>query len=233
LQIAKYVLCFGFIASRLGAQSIPTVYPNGVVNGATGMSSSSVPVAARGEIIFIYGSNLSTTTASNNTFPLSTQLGGTQVFFGTLAAPLLYVSPNQVNAQVPFEIPDVSVVDLMVQSGSNPGNPVKVTILAQDPGIYGVFDTAGIPINASNPIRPGQSFVIQTTGLGVVVPAVPSGQPGPVNPLSYTAITPVVSLGNQTGVVSFSGLAPGTIIYQINATAPANLAGPVSNVSFA
>ena len=203
MQIAKYVLCFGFIASRLGAQSIPTVYPNGVVNGATGMSSSSVPVAARGEIIFIYGSNLSTTTASNNTFPLSTQLGGTQVFFGTLAAPLLYVSPNQVNVQVPFEIPGVSAVDLVVQSGSSSSNPVKLTILAQDPGIYGVFDTAGNPINASNPIRPGQSFVIQATGLGVVAPPVPSGQPGPSNPTAVAAITPVVNLGNQTGVVSF------------------------------
>jgi len=231
LNITKYFVCLGFIASQLGAQSIPTISPNGVVNGATGMSSSSVPVAARGEIIFIYGTNLSTTSASNNTFPLSTQLGGTQVFFGGIAAPLLYVSPNQVNLQVPFEIPDVSVVDLVVQSGSSSSNPLKLTILAQDPGMYGVFDAAGRPISASNPILAGQSFTITATGAGVVAPAVPSGQPGPLNPPSVTGITPVVNLGNQTAVVSFSGLAPGTITYQINATAPTNLAGPVSDVT--
>ena len=122
----------------MAAQSGPVIYPNGVVNGATGVSSSSVPVAARGSTLLIYGDNLSSTTASTNTFPIPTQLGGTQVFFGGLAAPLTYVSPNQLNLQVPFEIPDVSVVDLVVQSGSTASAPLKVTILARPRDLRGV-----------------------------------------------------------------------------------------------
>jgi uncharacterized protein (TIGR03437 family) len=167
------------MASTLLAQSIPVIDPNGVVNGATGRSSSSIPVVSRGAMVTIYGTNLSSTVASSNSTRFPTQLGGTQVFFGNLAAPLLYVSPNQVNVQVPFEIPDVSTTDLIVQSGTNFSNPLKVTILAQDPGICGVFDTSFRPIGVSNPIVPGQTFVILATGLGVVAPGVPSGQAGP------------------------------------------------------
>jgi hypothetical protein len=100
------------------------------VNGATGVSSSSVPFVSRGSVTIIYGTNLSSTIASSNGFPLPTQLGGTQVFFGTFAAPLLYVSPGQVNLQVPFEIEDVSAVDLVVQNGSSPQQPSK----SNDPG---------------------------------------------------------------------------------------------------
>jgi hypothetical protein len=103
-------------------------------------------------------------------------------------------------------------------------------ILVQDPGIYGVFDTSGNPISSSNPIRPGQTFIVEATGLGNVVPPVPSGQPGPSNPPAIAAISPVVN-GNQTATVSFAGLAPGGFYYQINATAPANLSTPVSSVS--
>jgi uncharacterized protein (TIGR03437 family) len=226
----KYLVCLGFLASHLVAQT-PVVFPNGVVNGATGLSSSSVPVASRGSTLTLYGTNLSNTTASITSSPLPTQFGGTQVFLGGVAAPLLYVSPNQVNIQVPFEIPDVSTAALVVQNGGNSSTPLNVTILAQDPGIYGVFDTSGKPINASNPIMPGQTFIIEATGLGNVIPPVSSGQPGPSNPPSMAAIPPVVNLGNQTAAVSFAGLAPGGLYYQINATAPSNLAAPVCNVT--
>jgi hypothetical protein len=36
----------------------PVINPNGLVNGATGKPSSSVPVISRGSIVIIYGQNL-------------------------------------------------------------------------------------------------------------------------------------------------------------------------------
>jgi hypothetical protein len=129
LQTAEHCLCPVLIASNLGAQPTPAIFPNGLVNGATGVGSASVPVAARGSIVTIYGSTLSNTIASSATSPLPTQLGGTQVFFGGVAAPLLYVSPNQLNVQVPFEIPDVTTSDVVVQNGSGPSPPEN-----HDPG---------------------------------------------------------------------------------------------------
>ncbi len=207
----------------------PKIDPQELVNLATGQSASSVPVAARGSLVAIYGSNLASATLTSNSVPFPTQLGGTKVLFGDIAAPLLSVSPGQITAQVPFELPDVSSVDLVVQNGSGISAALKVTLLSQDPGIF-VALKSGAPISSSNPVFGGDSIIIYATGLGAVLPPVPSGQPGPSNPPALVAIPPVVKLGGRTVNADFTGFAPGLVIYQINATAPTDLAGPTSDV---
>src|SRR5215472_1639274 len=230
----RYLACLMFITSQSWGQSgPPMIDPNGVLNGATGTSSSSVPVAARGSIVFIRGSNLSGTTASADRFPLPVQLGGTQVRMGGIPTPLVSVTPTQLTVQVPFEIPNVSMVDLVVQNAIGVSAPLNVTVVAQDPGSFGAVDLAGRTINESNPVVPGQTFVVFATGLGVVAPPVPSGNPGPQNPFSITAIVPVVYVGDRTATVSYTGLAPGDVRYQINATAPTDLPRPTSNIRLA
>ena len=218
-------------AAWLPAQAqIPAISPNGLVNAATGRSSSSIPVTARGTIVSIFGKNLSSVTLADNAFPLPKELGGVQVLFGGIPAALLYVSPGQINAQVPFEIPDVSAVDLVVKNGSATSAALDVTLLAQDLGIFTTLKS-GIPVSATNPVSAGQSITIWATGLGAVLPPVPTGQPGPSNPLAIAAITPVVNIGGQPAKVDFAGLAPGQVIYQINATAASDLGAPTSEVT--
>src|ERR1035438_5194228 len=68
----------------------------GIANAASG-GSAVVPQM----LVSIYGSNLAVQTATANALPLTTQLGGTAVAFNGIAAPLLYVSSEQINAQVP------------------------------------------------------------------------------------------------------------------------------------
>ena len=182
-----------------------------LVNAATGHSSSSVPVAARGSLISIYGSSLASTTLTANGFPLPTELGGAQVLFGSIPAPLLYVSPSQINAQVPFELPDVSSIDLIVKGGNGQSEALKVMLLAQDPGIF-VAVKSGVPVSSSNPVMARDSITIYATGLGSVLPPVPSGQPGPSNPLAMVAITPLVRLGGRKVNLDFAGLAPSTTV---------------------
>lgn len=100
-------------------------------------------------------------------------MGGTQVWFSGVAGPLLYVSPTQINVQVPFEIPDVSSVDMVVQNGGAFSAPLKVTLLAQDPGVYVVLKS-GKPVGPSNPVFAGDWITIWATGLGPVFPPVSS-----------------------------------------------------------
>ena len=207
---------------------VPTIA--GFVNAATGRSSSSVPAAARGSLITIFGSNLATGTMSASGFPLPIQSGGTQVLFGGVPAPLLYVSPAQINAQVPFEIPDVSSVNVVVQTGNGASAALQVILLAQDPGIFLALK-AGAPVSASNPVMPADSITIYATGLGSVLPSIPSGQPGPSSPPAVAAITPIVEIGGQPATIDFAGMAPSQAIYQINATAPLDLAAPTSIVT--
>ena len=210
----------------------PSINPNGLVNAATGHSSSSVPVAARGSIVTIYGSDFSATTVSANATPIPTQLPGTstRVLFGDVAAPLFYVAPTQINVQVPFEIPDVSSVDLIVQNEYGASTPMKVTLLTQDPGVFSVI-RQGSPVDASNPILPGDTITILATGLGSVLPPLPSGQAGPSNPAAVVAITPLVRVGGLAVNVNFAALAPGSVgVYQINASVPSGPGGPKTEV---
>ena len=195
------------------------------VNAATYQNSASVPVAARGSLIAIFGSNLATAEMSPNGFPLPTQMAGTSVLFGGIPAPLLYVSPTQINAQVPFEIPDMSSVSMVIQTGNGGTTSLQVVLLAQDPAIFSVW-RYGSPVSSSNPIAAGDPITIYATGLGSVLPAVASGQVGPSSPPAMAAINPIVQLGGRTVNADFAGMAPGQVIYQINATAPSDLAAP-------
>jgi uncharacterized protein (TIGR03437 family) len=211
---------------------IPTVTPLGLVNAATGKSAFSIPVASPGSLVTIYGSNLSTITASAHTMPIPTQLPGTQtqVLFDQVEAPLLFVSPSQINVQVPFGLPDIGQVELLVRTENGASVPFKVTLIAQDPGIFSVFRMASM-MSDSNPILPGDSITILATGLGRVKPLVASGQPGPSDPLATGVITPVVKVGGRSLEVAFAGLAPGFVgVYQVNARVPADLETPTTDV---
>jgi uncharacterized protein (TIGR03437 family) len=158
-------------------------------------------------------------------------MGGTQVFFGNAPAPLLYVSPGEIIAQVPFEIPDVMTVDMAVENGTARSMPLKVTLLAQDPGIFVALKSSGEQVGSSNPVMPGDEVTIYATGLGGLIANVASGQPGPSSPLASVAAIPSVTIGGQRMTVQFAGLAPGQVLYEIKATAPADLAAPSSDIS--
>lgn len=71
---------------------------------------------------------------------LPTKLGGTEVYFNGIQAPLYYVSPFQINAQIPWEINDTTSINAYVRTelpnGTQVTTPVAVTIVPANPGIY-------------------------------------------------------------------------------------------------
>src|ERR1019366_10605210 len=79
-----------------------------VRNDASGAEGGVVPQM----LVSIFGSNLAVQAASVNAFPLPTQLAGTSATFDGVAAPLLYVSPNQINAQVPTAVQGLTSANL-------------------------------------------------------------------------------------------------------------------------
>jgi hypothetical protein len=103
---------------------------------------------APGTIISINGSNLSSVTVSADlTQPkLPTTLGGVQVFLNGVAAPLTYVSPAQINAQIPWEFNNTTTINAYVVSQINGGltftSPVAATIVAANPGVFGQMGTS-------------------------------------------------------------------------------------------
>ena len=107
-----------------------------------------------------------------------------------LPVPMLFVSPSQINAQMPFET--IGNVTLVLRT---PGGVSDNFNMLVSPGAPGVFQSgvAGpetdLPtiirsddsqlVTPSNPVHKGDTLVIYLTGLGQTNPPVPDGQPAP------------------------------------------------------
>jgi uncharacterized protein (TIGR03437 family) len=128
--------------------------------GATLSGGGDAASIAPGTIVSVIGSNLSFGTASadltQDTLP--TKLAGTEVFINGIAAPLVFVSPTQINAQLPWELNDTTSVNAYVRSQRADGTvivttPVAVTIVTANPGIFTQPSTnpvKGVVLHASS-----------------------------------------------------------------------------------
>ncbi|HEX5430728.1 MAG TPA: hypothetical protein VFW83_02080, partial [Bryobacteraceae bacterium] len=215
------------------ARQPPNIPPGGVMNGAS--FDASQPIAP-GSYISIFGTGLSDFTDRNANAILPLAIDYAQVSFdvpsANLSVPghLTYVSPGQVNVQVPWELQGQTSVQMKVTIDFTYGNVVTVPVSNYSPafftanGMVAALDLSNRLIGASNPARRGQAVQLYANGLGPVSNPPASGDPAPAAPLSNTTATPVVMIGGQQADVSFSGLAPGFAgLYQVNATVPASL----------
>jgi uncharacterized protein (TIGR03437 family) len=214
-----------FIAGVLSAA--PSLLNNAVLNGASFAPNFDF---APGAIVSVFGSNFSTGTLSASTVPLPTSLAGTSVTFNGVAAPLFYVSAKQINAQAPFNMA-IGPVEIQVQRGSSVSTMTTSNAAMFSPGIFIVNQGTGqgailhadySMVSASAPARGGEVILIYATGLGALQIPVASGAIAPAS--AETNSYPIVTFGGLSGVVTYSGLAPGFIgLYQVNAMVPAGL----------
>ena len=111
--------------------------------GSTFSGGGNAAQIAPGTLITINGTNLSDTTASEpgtGTFAPN-ELAGVQVFIDGSPVPLLYVSPTQINAQMPFYAGNSASVSVYVRTQHADGTitasiAVPVQIVAENPGIF-------------------------------------------------------------------------------------------------
>ncbi len=196
------------------------------------------PVAP-GSIISLFGQKLAASELLASTLPLPTSLNGVRVLVGGVAAPLFYVGPGQVNAQVPVELAGDRQLQVVVETSGVSSAPEPLQTAGNRPGIFtlgGTFGNQGailiantnrlaMPVTANVPSEPavvGGFISIYCTGLGPTDPAVGSGEPGPATSTVKTSVT--VTIGGQNATVTFAGLAPGFAgVYQVNAQVPAGV----------
>jgi uncharacterized protein (TIGR03437 family) len=147
-------ITLGKLTSASAAQIVATSSASKLAGGGDAAA------IAPGSIVSVLGTNLSFQTASADATQnvLPTKLGGTQVYFNGIPAPLLLVSPVKVNAQVPWELGDTTSINAYVRSESDDGTvmvttPVAITIVVANPGIYaqpGTNPSVGIIYHASS-----------------------------------------------------------------------------------
>jgi len=234
----------------------PTISQGGIANAAslapiTGGASLN-PVAL-GSIVTIFGSNLASQTKAADAVPLPTSLGGTSVLLSRngaeTPAPLLFVSPTQIN----FQAPAAGMGQIVV---SRDGVRSDLTPVATGDTGLGIFtlDASGCGRGAianvgpdgswslntpSNSAAPGQAIVVLANGMGgYFLP--PSGEPTPPTPL-YPAFPdvyrpPIPYFSSIFAVIAdrvlnslFAGKAPGMIgVDQANLSLPSDVVGGCS-----
>ncbi len=201
-----------------------------VVSAADGKSA-----AAPGGLITIYGSNLSPTNQATSQIPVPTALANSCITVNGQPIPLIFVSPGQVNAQMPFQAVGAETVVVHTPGGTSDNFNLIVQPTAPAVFLSGVAGPQtnlptviraanGLLATDSNPIHSGDVLVIYATGLGQTNPAGLTGYPAPGSPLSSALSAASVTLGGMNLPVSYAGLAPGEVgVYQINVIVPGNI----------
>ena len=202
----------------------PQPSPLALVNAATLQPG---PVAP-GSLISIFGSNLAPATVSAVASPLPQSLAGLTLSINGIPCPLLFVSPSQINAQVPFEVasgPATAVLQLQQM----PPAAVALTVAPAAPGIFtnghnqaAVQNVGGSPNSLANPIQAGSLISVYLTGQGPVVPAVATGSSAPTGPLARAVYPVVAAIGEWASEIISAGLSPGsTGLFQVTMRVPA------------
>ena len=181
----------------------------GLANGA-----SFLPGFAPGMLLSVFGSQLSIGTAAAPSLPLPTQLAGVIASVNGVAAPLYYVSPEQINLQVPASLGPGPAVLAINNNGQVATSPFMLAAAA--PAIF----PAAMPSSA----RPGDTVTLYFTGasnsqaIGVTVGGLPAaityaGTPSwSVGVVQVNYQVPVqVSAGSQPVVVTVSGVASSAV----------------------
>ena len=211
-----------------GANFVINVFPSLTVENAASFVATGI---APGEIVALRGYGIGPAAGVSATGP-TTQLGGVQLFFDKIEAPLFYAQSGQVNAQVPWEIVGETSTTLQISvlgaTPTNTGTPIAVT--PSLPGIFYVNNSDGTPNSASNPAKPGDFIAIYCTGGGTMNSPGLTGQTWGLAPLSDLVLGASVFVGGTSARVLYAGSAP-TLesgIFQIDAQLPSSLSGPAS-----
>ena len=226
----------------------PAINTNGIVNAADGSIGNGL---APGSYISIFGANLSDASRVFNTPYLPLSLAGVSVSFdrvdarGSYPGRLHFVSGNQINVQIPWEVQGRNSVLVKVSTGPLTESALYTLPLNKySPAFFEIPDLGGTGrqlvaaldeayqvVSSTNPVQRGRVVQLFANGLGPVTNTPPSGEVSPANPLSETTETPVVTIGGQNAPVQFSGLAPGNVgLYQVNVVVPEGLSAGLHEV---
>jgi hypothetical protein len=234
ITIAAHVTVPGYpatsvqIAGKVTPNAAPQLAPNGTFDVFHPQVGAGL---GPGNIVQIYGSSLASQVAAPQVLPLPTEVLGTQVLIGGVASPLFYISPGQVNAQIPFELEAGKQYQVIVSANGALTTPQPIQLNAGAPavlqftsGLIVAQHQDGTLISDQSPAAPGEFVVLYMSGLGATDITVPSGQPSPSNPPARVLDTPVLTMNGKPVPVLFSGLTPSLVgLYQINLQVPADL----------
>ncbi len=232
----------------------PAITPGGVVSAGNYGGS---PAIAPATWIEIYGVNLATTRGqtwaggdfNGNLAPAA--LGGTTVTVGGKPAYVDFVSPEQVNVQVPSGV-ETGSQPIVVTTAGGSSSPYRVTVNAVEPGLLappvfvlkGVQNVAAVfsntltfvlPVTVSGVTtaraKPGDTLTLYGIGFGPVTPDIPAGQI--VRDTNALRAALEITFGGVPAKVTYAGFTPGFVgLYQFNVVVPTVAASDAVPLAF-
>lgn len=251
-----YIGDFGNNRVRMLAQSLPqntpTIDNGGVVSASDFGKFTSI---SPGSWIEIYGASLATASRQWGTSDFSgnnapTSLNGTSVTINGKPAFVYYISPGQIDVQVPSGVS--TGIQLMTVTSTGGTSPIyEIVVKEIEPGldapaslniggtqyVAALFSDGAYALPAgaisgvnSRPAKPGDTITLYGVGFGPVTPDVPPGQIAQgLTSLAHLTI----SIGGVEATLSYAGLAPNFVgLYQFDVVVPQVAAGDAVPVTF-
>jgi uncharacterized protein (TIGR03437 family) len=223
-----------FFGAEAGRRRAPILNIDGVVSAAGFVPAPENFVAAN-SIISIFGSDLALQTREvrssdlvRGRLPLA--LGGVQVRIGGILAPLYFVSPSQINAQVPSELPAGDWNLSVSRENLASENEAIVRVRRAAPGLFPVVAHSDYTIAGRGPdlapARPGETILLFGTGFGPTIPTVLAGElPDFAAKITLPGRVRLADQWLPPRAIRYAGQAPGLAgVYQVNLELPADLA---------
>ena len=152
--------------------TVPYLAPAGISNAVGQTPSAAV---APGSIISIFGQSLASVVEAGPVNPLAQSVAGTVVTVNNSILPLLFVSPTQINAQLPSSLANGNYT-LNVQNTGQPEISGPLTIARNAPGLFFstigstayamAFHANGSTVTTSSPAAGGETISLLGTGFG-------------------------------------------------------------------
>lgn len=205
-----------------------------IINAIVNAGSFEQNALAPGSLLTLFiGNSTVPFTAVADSAPLPVELAGVSVKVNGAPIPILFASPTQVNAQLPYEIAAGPNNTAVLTTGTAASAAVSFAVTAAAPGILNYQDngvsvavaqntdaTASL-ITAANPAPAGSYVVIYLVGCGAMDNPVGTGNAAPATVLSRAVAQAVVTIGRFGAPLAFLGLTPGFVgLCQANVQIP-------------
>ncbi|HUS06405.1 MAG TPA: hypothetical protein VMZ52_08925 [Bryobacteraceae bacterium] len=240
------VIVSGPLRLRAVLEAIAEISKTGVRNAA---GETPVNAVAPGSIISIYGANLAPATEVGPGNPLAQTLAGLTVDVAGHILPLFFVSPEQINAQLPYDLP-AGTQTLTIRNRDSSEVNAAFEVVRNAPGLI-TSGQGGKPVavvrrsdgsmaTANNPVKPGEIVTLFGTGFGPHRVPPPEGF-GVEESDGYRLLDAVqIGIGDQTITPDYAGAAaglPGVVALRfrvpssVSAQAVVNLTATINGVN--
>jgi IPT/TIG domain. len=194
---------------------VPVIVPGGVRNAATGAPDCGV---AAGSLITIYGGSLAAGYEVGPSNPLAQSVGDVAVQVNDRYLPIIFVSAEQINAQLPSDLAEGSYT-LTVKPAGLAEITAPFTVVRNAPGLFSnqvdsksyalALHEDGSAITLDSPARRSETITFLGTGFGPYDRRVVDGFNLPENPVVKLADAAELVAAGITFQPAFAGAAPG------------------------